>query len=65
MSTLMQLTSEGIVTATITGSIDVRVRPVVEPEDANNKLVAANEDGSGDLSTIAARRLEWRDQIYH
>ncbi|MBY7732207.1 retention module-containing protein [Vibrio splendidus] len=45
---------EGIATATITGSIDVRVRPVVEPEDANNKLVVANEDGSGDLSTIIA-----------
>ncbi|WP_454441339.1 retention module-containing protein [Vibrio bathopelagicus] len=45
---------EGIATATITGSIDVRVRPVVEPEDANNKLVVANEDGSGDLSTIVA-----------
>uniref|UniRef100_UPI002635C7E2 T1SS-143 repeat domain-containing protein n=1 Tax=uncultured Vibrio sp. TaxID=114054 RepID=UPI002635C7E2 len=45
---------QGIVTATINGSIDVRVRPVVETEDANNKLVVSNEDGTGDLSTIVA-----------
>ncbi|WP_394142199.1 retention module-containing protein [Vibrio chagasii] len=45
---------QGIATATITGSIDVRVRPVVEPEDANNKLVVSNEDGTGDLSNIVA-----------
>ncbi|CAK1928202.1 T1SS-143 domain-containing protein [Vibrio crassostreae] len=45
---------QGIVTATITGTIDVQVRPVVETEDANNKLVVSNEDGTGDLSTIVA-----------
>ncbi|MCG9640856.1 retention module-containing protein [Vibrio sp. Isolate34] len=45
---------QGIVTATINGTIDVQVRPVVETEDANNKLVVSNEDGTGDLSTIVA-----------
>ncbi|MEZ8035281.1 retention module-containing protein [Vibrio crassostreae] len=45
---------QGIVTATITGTIDVRVRPVVEPGDADNKIVVSNEDGSGDLTTITA-----------
>ncbi|WP_060982486.1 retention module-containing protein [Vibrio splendidus] len=45
---------EGIVTATITGTIDVRVRPVVEPGDADNKIVVSNENGTGDLTTITA-----------
>ncbi|MEZ8439037.1 retention module-containing protein [Vibrio splendidus] len=45
---------QGIVTATITGTIDVRVRPVVESGDADNKIVVSNEDGSGDLTTITA-----------
>ncbi|NOI32751.1 retention module-containing protein [Vibrio cyclitrophicus] len=45
---------QGIVTATITSTIDVRVRPVVEPGDADNKIVVSNEDGSGDLTTITA-----------
>ncbi|WP_102574652.1 cadherin-like domain-containing protein, partial [Vibrio splendidus] len=45
---------QGIVTATITGTIDVRVRPVVEPGDTDNKIVVSNEDGSGDLTTITA-----------
>ncbi|PTO67017.1 retention module-containing protein [Vibrio splendidus] len=45
---------QGIVTATINGSIDVQVRPVVEPGDADNKIVVSNEDGSGDLTTITA-----------
>ncbi|WP_428805219.1 retention module-containing protein [Vibrio satsumensis] len=45
---------QGIATATITGSIDVRVRPVVEPGDADNKIVVSNENGTGDLTTITA-----------
>ncbi|MFA0010503.1 cadherin-like domain-containing protein [Vibrio sp. 10N.261.46.E12] len=45
---------QGIVTATITGTIDVRVRPVVEPGDADNKIVVSNEDGSGELTKITA-----------
>ncbi|MEZ9653160.1 retention module-containing protein [Vibrio splendidus] len=45
---------QGIVTATITGTIDVRVRPVVEPGDTDNKIVVSNEDGSGDITTITA-----------
>ncbi|MCF7496442.1 retention module-containing protein [Vibrio sp. L5-1] len=45
---------QGIVTATITGTINVVVRPVVEPGDADNKIVVSNEDGSGDLTTITA-----------
>ena len=55
MSMLMSTDpGQGIVTATITGTIDVRVRPVVEPGDADNKIVVSNEDGSGDLTTITA-----------
>ncbi|MEZ9159462.1 retention module-containing protein [Vibrio lentus] len=38
----------------ITGIINVQVRPVVEPGDADNKIVVSNEDGSGDLTTIMA-----------
>ncbi|MCB5358873.1 retention module-containing protein [Vibrio lentus] len=38
----------------ITGIINVQVRPVVEPGDADNKIVVSNEDGSGDLTTITA-----------
>ncbi|OBT01318.1 hypothetical protein A9261_04350 [Vibrio tasmaniensis] len=45
---------QGIVTATVTGTINVVVRPVVEPGDADNKIVVSNEDGSGDLTTITA-----------
>ncbi|MEL0609049.1 retention module-containing protein [Vibrio echinoideorum] len=45
---------QGIVTATITGTINVVVRPVVEPGDADNKIVVSNGDGSGDLTTITA-----------
>ncbi|PML53611.1 retention module-containing protein [Vibrio lentus] len=45
---------QGIVTATITGTINVVVRPVVEPGDADNKIVVSSEDGSGDLTTITA-----------
>ncbi|MBJ2145681.1 retention module-containing protein [Vibrio sp. IB15] len=45
---------QGIATATITGSIDVRVRPVVEPEDANNKLVVDEVAGLTDLGTVVA-----------
>ncbi|MFA0001127.1 cadherin-like domain-containing protein [Vibrio lentus] len=45
---------QGIVTATITGTINVVVRPVVEPGDADNKIVVSSEDGSGYLTTITA-----------
>ncbi|MDN2668389.1 retention module-containing protein [Vibrio sp. 14N.309.X.WAT.E.F5] len=38
----------------ITGIINVQVRPVVEPGDADNKIVVSNEDGSVDLTTITA-----------
>ncbi|MFM2608251.1 retention module-containing protein [Vibrio chagasii] len=48
---------QGIATATITGSIDVRVRPVVEPEDANNKLVVDEVAGLTDLGTVVADAL--------
>ncbi|MDA0153232.1 retention module-containing protein [Vibrio sp. Makdt] len=48
---------QGIATATITGSIDVRVRPVVEPEDASNKLVVDEVAGLTDLSTVVADAL--------
>ncbi|WP_434565907.1 retention module-containing protein [Vibrio chagasii] len=48
---------QGIATATITGSIDVRVRPVVEPEDASNKLVVDEVAGLTDLGTVVADAL--------
>ncbi|CAH6909340.1 Cadherin domain-containing protein [Vibrio chagasii] len=48
---------QGIATATITGSMDVRVRPVVEPEDASNKLVVDEVAGLTDLSTVVANAL--------
>ena len=48
---------QGIATATITGSIDVRVRPVVEPEDVSNKLVVDEVGGLTDLSTVVADAL--------
>ncbi|MGR5480052.1 retention module-containing protein [Vibrio chagasii] len=48
---------QGIATAKITGSIDVRVRPVVEPEDASNKLVVDEVAGLTDLSTVVANAL--------
>ncbi|MEZ8716896.1 retention module-containing protein [Vibrio splendidus] len=47
-------TGQGIAMATVTGTINVVVRPVVEPGDADNKIVVSNEDGSGDLTTITA-----------
>ncbi|UQV20462.1 retention module-containing protein [Vibrio sp. J383] len=48
---------QGIVTATINGSIDVQVRPVVEPEDAANKLVVNQVAGIIDLTTVVADAL--------
>ncbi|MEZ8228527.1 retention module-containing protein [Vibrio splendidus] len=48
---------QGIVTATINGSIDVQVRPVVEPEDAANKLVVNQVAGIVDLTTVVADAL--------
>ncbi|WP_372166271.1 cadherin-like domain-containing protein [Vibrio lentus] len=48
---------QGIVTATINGSIDVQVRPVVEPEDANNKLVVDEVSGLTALTTVVADAL--------
>ncbi|MEZ8722866.1 retention module-containing protein [Vibrio pomeroyi] len=45
---------QGIVTATINGTIDVQVRPVVEPEDANNKLIVDDVAGTGALATVVA-----------
>ncbi|MEZ8270315.1 retention module-containing protein [Vibrio splendidus] len=47
-------TGQGIAMATVTGTVNVVVRPVVEPGDADNKIVVSNEDGSGDLTTITA-----------
>ncbi|PTQ01344.1 retention module-containing protein [Vibrio splendidus] len=47
-------TGQGIAMATVTGTINVVVRPVVEPGNADNKIVVSNEDGSGDLTTITA-----------
>ncbi|PHX04707.1 Serralysin G precursor [Vibrio splendidus] len=48
---------QGIVTATINGSIDVQVRPVVEPEDAANKIVVNQVAGIIDLTTVVADAL--------
>ncbi|MEZ9742752.1 cadherin-like domain-containing protein, partial [Vibrio splendidus] len=48
---------QGIVTATINGSIDVQVRPVVEPEDAANKLVVNQVAGIVELTTVVADAL--------
>ncbi|MFA0348840.1 cadherin-like domain-containing protein, partial [Vibrio sp. 10N.222.55.C6] len=45
---------QGIATATITGSIDVIVRPVVEPKDASNKLIVDDVLGTGALATVVA-----------
>ncbi|WP_172379663.1 retention module-containing protein [Vibrio sp. Vb339] len=45
---------QGIATATITGSIDVVVRPVVEPQDASNKLIVDDVLGTGALATVVA-----------
>ncbi|WP_373938563.1 retention module-containing protein [Vibrio kanaloae] len=45
---------QGIATATITGSIDVVVRPVVEPPDAINKLIVDDVLGTGALATVVA-----------
>ncbi|WP_348983481.1 cadherin-like domain-containing protein [Vibrio sp. 1CM23M] len=38
----------------ITGIINVQVRPVVEPEDASNKLIVDDVLGTGALATIVA-----------
>jgi T1SS-143 domain-containing protein len=48
---------QGIVTATITGSINVVVRPAVEPEDTSNKLVVDEVAGLTDLTTVVADAL--------
>ncbi|WP_372148732.1 cadherin-like domain-containing protein [Vibrio sp. 10N.222.52.C3] len=45
---------QGIAIATITGSIDVIVRPVVEPKDASNKLIVDDVLGTGALATVVA-----------
>ncbi|NOH94119.1 retention module-containing protein [Vibrio sp. AIC-3] len=45
---------QGIATATITGSIDVIVLPVVEPKDASNKLIVDDVLGTGALATVVA-----------
>ncbi len=44
----------GRVTATITGEISVVVRPIVEPQDSNNKLVVTDESGASEVSLITA-----------
>ncbi len=44
----------GRVTATITGEISVVVRPIVEPQDGNNKLVVTDESGASEVSLITA-----------
>ena len=38
----------------ITGTITVQVVPVVEPTDPDNLIVFSNEDGTGQLTTIAS-----------
>ncbi|WKY59163.1 retention module-containing protein [Vibrio sp. SNU_ST1] len=49
---------EGIVTATVTGTIDVIVRPVVEPHDGiDNQLIVDDVAGTGSLATVAADPL--------
>ncbi|MEZ8061768.1 MULTISPECIES: retention module-containing protein [Vibrio] len=45
---------QGIATATITGTIKVVVTPVVEPEDASNKLIVDDVLGTGALATVVA-----------
>ncbi|MEZ8326916.1 retention module-containing protein [Vibrio splendidus] len=50
-------TGQGIAMATVTGTINVVVRPVVEPEDANNKLVVDEVAGLTDLTTVVADAL--------
>ncbi|MGY5537463.1 retention module-containing protein [Vibrio brasiliensis] len=44
----------GRVTATLTGSVHVEVRPVVEPENADNRLVVTNEAGDAIQTAIQA-----------
>ncbi|TKF06992.1 retention module-containing protein [Vibrio kanaloae] len=45
---------QGIATATITGTIKVVVTPVVEPQDASNKLIVDDVLGTGALATVVA-----------
>ncbi|MEZ9174329.1 retention module-containing protein [Vibrio kanaloae] len=45
---------QGIATATITGTIKVVVTPVVEPQDASNKLIVDDVLGTGALTTVVA-----------
>ncbi|MCK8080134.1 retention module-containing protein [Vibrio sp. 1CM24A] len=45
---------QGIATATITGTINVVVTPVVEPQDASNKLIVDDVLGTGALATVVA-----------
>lgn len=44
----------GRVTATLNGSVHVEVRPVVEPENADNRLVVTNEAGDAIQTAIQA-----------
>lgn len=44
----------GRVTATITGDVHVVVRPIVEPEDINNRLVVSDEAGTTEYSHLVA-----------
>ncbi|WP_407830031.1 T1SS-143 repeat domain-containing protein [Vibrio splendidus] len=49
---------EGIATATVTGTINVVVRPVVETHDGiDNKLIVADIAGTGSLGTVSADTL--------
>ncbi|MGF1803418.1 cadherin-like domain-containing protein, partial [Vibrio gigantis] len=45
---------QGIATATVSGTVNVVVRPVVEPEDANNNLIVDDVAGTGALATVVA-----------
>ncbi|MGC9402922.1 T1SS-143 repeat domain-containing protein, partial [Vibrio genomosp. F10 str. 9ZC157] len=53
-----EYTSDGIigeggrVTATLTGTVNVVVRAIVEPEDDDNKLTVTNENGDIDYSPV-------------
>ncbi|CAK2754131.1 Cadherin-like domain-containing protein [Vibrio crassostreae] len=49
---------EGIATATITGTVNVVVRPVVEPDDGiDNKLIVDDVAGTGSLAAVSADPL--------
>ncbi|MGF1720715.1 retention module-containing protein [Vibrio kyushuensis] len=52
----------GRVTATITGTIDVTVRAIVEDQDADNKLVVTNETGATDYTDNAAGAITADDK---